>query len=828
MSSPDHKSEGRMTGKDKALVEKRKTSAKMLVSMFPKVPKTATVLLEFFIKRESNTSLQRDPLAHFCQEEVVLHAQECLLRLNKQVIDYQDVRDMIENLHALHMMCTKKNPDNAKALGHIIRKLIIIIGELAATLEKIAEVPITDWLGIGDAIVNKLERISFPEQPPFSSFIPKMRDFESLKLLGAGGFGAVYLARFKPGNFNSTVKLVATDRFSKFKQAAMDKVVASVIRNPFLVKYYCCFCVKEAYVTIMEYIPGVDLMRVVTKDQFLEIDAVQIIMAQLILALEHLHLRGFLHRDIKVSNMLIMPGGRVKVIDFDTTKICNAHFSKRPLRGYFRRTPFEFNDGESAGTIPYMAPEILKRRPYGRAVDWWSSGIVMYKMMTGRVPFRGKTKQTLRDKIVSSPLKWPRRDEHPHSATTPAKDMAYRMLKKNPVQRLGSKNYDDLKTHQFFDGFDWNQLYQKKELCDIPSIQELIKEDADRDLSINPDSDDRREHQQIEEMTDISGESQKPLLCFVSPSFKKLMTMVKVSGTQVNATKIFMEMSGEKSSGVDYNFHKPGHSVKASGMDDRVSRRSLAEKIDIIIYRKKKLFRYWGYGFTLRVITGEDSSDFIYVETVTRNGPADRAQLLPLDVIMFVNGTSVADLSLEKVRDMIHNTTDQMVVSVMASSVYRMLTTRQDMLSILRTVPRDSVVLQGGGSYTCGGSNPYGLGIIDASTWDERDKKTVKVYVLSRVDTAPTNNKLLFPGDVVTQVDGIRLDSGTIQNILQVIYLGEKDLTLNIIPISPFRQNPILLNKLRETAMSDALLPSKSTPAQIEKEFEETSQEQYT
>ncbi|XP_064464466.1 microtubule-associated serine/threonine-protein kinase 3-like [Ornithodoros turicata] len=564
MSSAGPKNEGRQIERDKALVERRKASAKMLVSMFPKIPKTATVLLEFFIKRESNTSLQRDPLAHFCQEEVVLHAQECLRKLNKQVIHYQHVRDMIENLHALHIMCTKKNPDNAKALGHTIRKLTIIIGEVATSLEKIAEVSVTDWIGIGDAIVNKLERISFPEQPPLSAFIPKIGEFESLKLLGAGGFGAVYLARFKPGNFTYTVKLVATDRFSKYKQAAMDKVVASVIRNPFLVKYYCCFCVEEAYVTIMEHIPGVDLMRVVTKERFLEIDAVQIIMAQLILALEHLHLRGFLHRDIKVSNMLIIPGGRVKVIDFDTTKICNAHFSKRPLRGYFRRTSFEFNDGESAGTIPYMAPEILKRRPYGRAVDWWSSGIVMYKLMTGRVPFRGKTKQTLRNNIVSSPLKWPRRDEHPHSATTPAKDMAYRMLKKNPVQRLGSKSYSDLKTHQFFDGFDWNQLYRRNDLCDIPSIQELMKEDADRDLTINPDSDDKREHQQIEEMTDISGDSQKPLLCFVSPSFKKLMTMVKVYGTQVSASNTFIKTSSEGSSEVDYNFPKPGYSVKAS------------------------------------------------------------------------------------------------------------------------------------------------------------------------------------------------------------------------------------------------------------------------
>ncbi|EEC09843.1 serine/threonine protein kinase, putative, partial [Ixodes scapularis] len=265
------------------------------------IPKTAIVLLEFFIKRESKVSLLRDPLSHFCQEEVVLHAQECLLKLNKQVINFQDVRDMVENLVALHNMCIKKNPDVAKTLGLTVRKLTIIVGEVAGNLEKLAEVPVTDWMAIGDAIVSKLEQMNLPKQPPYTTFIPKMRDFKSLKMLGAGGFGAVYLANYKPANFVATIKLVAMDRFSKHKQAAMDKVVASVVRNPFLVKYYSCFCVKEAYVTIMEYIAGLDLMRVVTMEGYLEIDAVQVIMAQLILAVEHMHLRGFLHRDIKVS-----------------------------------------------------------------------------------------------------------------------------------------------------------------------------------------------------------------------------------------------------------------------------------------------------------------------------------------------------------------------------------------------------------------------------------------------------------------------------------------------------------------------------------------------
>ncbi|XP_072143788.1 probable serine/threonine-protein kinase DDB_G0280717 [Dermacentor andersoni] len=522
-----------------------KTTVRPLRSSVVRIPKTASVLLDFFIKRESKVSLMRDPLSHFCQEEVVLHAQEFLVKLSKQVITYQDVRDMVDNL------CIKKNTEVAKELGLTVRKLIIIVCEVATSLEKIAEVPVSDWMAFGDAIVNKLERMNPPKPLPFAVYIPRVRDFQNMKMLGAGGFGAVYLANYRPANFVATVKLVNMDRFSRHKQAAMDKVVASVIRNPFLVKYYCCFCVKEAYVTIMEYIAGLDLMRVVTKEEYLDVDAVRVIMAQLILALEHMHLRGFLHRDIKVSNMLILPGGRVKVIDFDTAKVCNGHFAKCFLRGYFRRTAFEFYDLESAGTIPYMAPEILKRRPYGRAADWWSAGIVMYKLTTGRVPFRGKSKQLLRERIIASPLKWPRPEDHPNSATTPSKDLAYRMLKKNPMERLGSRNYIDLKTHLFFDQFNWQRLYSKTELCNIPSITEIMNSDAEKDRKTG-DPEDKRKHQQIEEMTDVSAESQKPLLCYASSSFKKLMLKVKSSRTPIKVSEAFMESSGENSAAIDY------------------------------------------------------------------------------------------------------------------------------------------------------------------------------------------------------------------------------------------------------------------------------------
>lgn len=805
-----------MSSDKKTASDKNKASAKLLVSMFPRVPKTAQVLLEFLIKRESKVSLLRDPLTHFCQEEIVLHSQECLLKLNKQVITYQDIRDMIENLIGLHNMCIKKDPDVARTLGHTVRKLTIIVGEVAASLEKISEVPVTDWMAVGDAIETKIEKLNPPKQLPFATFIPRMRDFKNLKMLGAGGFGAVYLANYRPANFIASIKLVAMDRFSRHKQAAMDKVVASVIRNPFLVKYYACFCVKEAYVTIMEYIAGLDLQRVVGQEEFLAIDAVKIVMAQLILAIEHMHIRGFLHRDIKVSNMLILPGGRVKVIDFDTTKVCSGHFAKRLLRGYCRRTACEFNDAECAGTMPYMAPEILKKRPYGRAADWWSSGIVMYKLLTGRVPFRGKTKQQLKERIVTAPLKWPRFEEHPHSATPPAKDMTYRMLKKNPAERLGSKTYADLKTHEFFDDFNWKELYGKADLCDIASIKDIMKADAERDKKAGPDPEDKRRHQQIDEMTDISPEAQKPLLCFASPSFKKLILTVKQK-QQVKLTDSFMNSVGEDSPGIDYGGHSASsQSTAKSTLNSMDTLIMGAEKIDLILFRKKQFRKYWGFGFSMRRQRGEDNKYWIYVDSVKKDSPADKSQVLPLDVVLAVNNIPVTDCSVGKVKRMIGRSDDQMVLSVMAASSYRMLTTRRDMITNLRTISKDTVVISSGTFSCTGGGGQFGISILDADAWDDRTKETCRVFVLTYANVTSVNKRPLYPGDVVTHVDGTSLATLTRDQVLQMLSVLRKEATLTIVPLSPFRQKRVQISKLRETAMTDSNIPSNTTAAGIE------------
>ncbi|KAH7971440.1 hypothetical protein HPB49_024149 [Dermacentor silvarum] len=448
-----------------------------------------------------------------------------------------------------------------------------------------------------------------------------------------------------------------------------------------------------------------------------------------------------------------MPGGRVKVIDFDTTKVCHGHFSKRVLRHYFKRTAFEFNDSESAGTIPYMAPEILKRRPYGRSVDWWSSGIVMYKLMTGKVPFRGKTKQMLRERIITAPL---------------------------------------------------NAL-----------TQEVQEEDKKKASDNAGDDDDERRHQQIDDMTDILPEMQKPLLCYASKSFRKLMLALKEKRGKVNAD--MMDTSGNESSELHYDRPKSN----SESIPETSENREALEKVDLLLFRKKKFYKFWGYGFSLRRTKGEDDSYYIYVEvrdsllcfpTVTADSPADKSTVLPLDVVLYVNGKSVMNESLSKARKLIARTGDTMVLSVMSCSSYRLLTTRRDMFSIMRSVPKEQVSVRGGG-FSCGGSTPYGLGLIDAMVYDDRSKQFTRCFVLTRADVNVSGKGSVYPGDVVTTVDGTALETLTIEQVIQMLSMGKAEISLSIVPLSPMRAGRLMISKLQEQTITDASVPTRSTHA---------------
>ncbi|KAK5980768.1 Non-specific serine/threonine protein kinase [Trichostrongylus colubriformis] len=175
--------------------------------------------------------------------------------------------------------------------------------------------------------------------------------------------------------------------------------------------------------------------------------------AEIVLALGYLHANNIVYRDLKLENLLLDKDGHIKIADFG---LCKEEIS--------------FGDKTSTfcGTPEYLAPEVLEDNDYGRSVDWWGVGVVMYEMMCGRLPFYSRDHQKLFELIMGSELRFP-------SKLSPeAKQLLAGLLFKDPTQRLGGGPDDALEVCQqpFFKSIDWEKLYRKEiEPPYKPSVQ---------------------------------------------------------------------------------------------------------------------------------------------------------------------------------------------------------------------------------------------------------------------------------------------------------------------------------------------------------------------
>uniref|UniRef100_A0A158P881 non-specific serine/threonine protein kinase n=1 Tax=Angiostrongylus cantonensis TaxID=6313 RepID=A0A158P881_ANGCA len=175
--------------------------------------------------------------------------------------------------------------------------------------------------------------------------------------------------------------------------------------------------------------------------------------AEIVLALGYLHSLSIVYRDMKLENLLLDKDGHIKIADFG---LCKEEIS--------------FGDKTSTfcGTPEYLAPEVLEDNDYGRSVDWWGVGVVMYEMMCGRLPFYSRDHQKLFELIMASELRFPSK------LSAEAKQLLTGLLVKNPTQRLGGGPDDALEVCQqpFFKSIDWEKLYRKEiEPPYKPSVQ---------------------------------------------------------------------------------------------------------------------------------------------------------------------------------------------------------------------------------------------------------------------------------------------------------------------------------------------------------------------
>ncbi|XP_064331731.1 serine/threonine-protein kinase Sgk2 isoform X2 [Camelus dromedarius] len=227
-------------------------------------------------------------------------------------------------------------------------------------------------------------------------------DFDFLKIIGKGNYGKVLLAKRKSDGTFYAVKVLQ-------KKSILKK--------------------KELFFHLQR------------EHRFLEPRA-RFYAAEVASAIGYLHSLNIIYRDLKPENILLDCQGHVVLTDFG---LCKEGVEPEETTSTF------------CGTPEYLAPEVLRKEPYDRAVDWWCLGAVLYEMLHGLPPFYSQDLSQMYENILHQPL------QIPGGRTVAACDLLQALLHKDQRQRLGSKtDFLEIKSHVFFSPINWDDLYHKR------------------------------------------------------------------------------------------------------------------------------------------------------------------------------------------------------------------------------------------------------------------------------------------------------------------------------------------------------------------------------
>uniref|UniRef100_A0A673BU18 non-specific serine/threonine protein kinase n=1 Tax=Sphaeramia orbicularis TaxID=375764 RepID=A0A673BU18_9TELE len=159
------------------------------------------------------------------------------------------------------------------------------------------------------------------------------------------------------------------------------------------------------------------------------------------------------------ESLLITSMGHIKLTDFGLSKIGLMNMTTNLYEGHIEKDTREFIDKQVCGTPEYIAPEVILRQGYGKPVDWWAMGIILYEFLVGCVPFFGDTPEQLFGQVVNDEIIWPDGED---ALPADAQDLITRLLRQSPLERLGTGGTTEVKVHMFFLGLDWNGLLRQK------------------------------------------------------------------------------------------------------------------------------------------------------------------------------------------------------------------------------------------------------------------------------------------------------------------------------------------------------------------------------
>ncbi|GMI67084.1 hypothetical protein HRI_000377700 [Hibiscus trionum] len=345
------------------------------------------------------------------------------------------------------------------------------------------------------------------------------KHFRVLRRLGCGDIGSVYQSVLTGTNTFFAMKVMDKALLAsrkKLLRAQTEREILLSLDHPFLPTLYTHFETEKLSCLVMEFCPGGDLhaLRQRQPGRYFPEQAARFYVAEVLLALEYLHMLGIIYRDLKPENVLVREDGHIMLTDFDLSLRCTvlptlvkssnptlasknsafctqpaclqptcimqpdciqpacfgpSFFSSKPKKDKKSKIKNESNHQVSplpeliaeptsarsmsfVGTHEYLAPEIIKGEGHGSAVDWWTFGVFLYELLFGKTPFKGTENRATLFNIIGQPLKFP---DYPNVSFA-ARDLIRGLLVKEPQHRLAyRRGATQVKQHPFFQSVNW-------------------------------------------------------------------------------------------------------------------------------------------------------------------------------------------------------------------------------------------------------------------------------------------------------------------------------------------------------------------------------------
>uniref|UniRef100_A0A8C2KRH8 non-specific serine/threonine protein kinase n=1 Tax=Cyprinus carpio TaxID=7962 RepID=A0A8C2KRH8_CYPCA len=427
---------------------------------FPKATAQMEERLAEFIESYSpeNVLPLADGVLSFIHHQIAELSRDCLTKSREGLISTVYFYELQENLEKLlHEAYERSESSELTFIAELVKKLFIIISRPARLLECLefnpeefyhlleaaedhakegqlmkADIPryIISQLGLTrDPLEEMVNLESYDSEGPHTPETddsaegklkaikpPCESDFQTIKLISNGAYGAVYLVRHRETRQRFAMKKINKQNLllrNQIQQAFVERDILTFAENPFVVSMFCSFETRRHLCMVMEYVEG---------------------------KTERSWLVVLLH------SLLITSMGHIKLTDFGLSKMGLMNLTTNLYEGHIEKDTREFLDKQVCGTPEYIAPEVILRQGYGKPVDWWAMGIILYEFLVGCVPFFGDTTEELFGQVITDDIEWPKGDE---ALPSEAQSLISALLQTNPLVFLNFLHLFDQKNNNF-------------------------------------------------------------------------------------------------------------------------------------------------------------------------------------------------------------------------------------------------------------------------------------------------------------------------------------------------------------------------------------------